>query len=108
MAEKRYAILIASSEYSEESGLNRLRCPENDVRAVDEILCSPDFGQFTETFVFRNAPSYEILPRLNSVLTEAGKDDLVLIYFSGHGKLNRLGHLCLATANTDSKAEVPK
>ncbi|CAK8711538.1 hypothetical protein KKHLCK_00530 [Candidatus Electrothrix laxa] len=84
--------------------MSRLRCPENDVRAVDEILCSPDFGQFTETFVFRNAPSYEILPRLNSVLTEAGKDDLVLIYFSGHGKLNRLGHLCLATANTDSKA----
>ncbi|RWX46317.1 Formylglycine-generating enzyme, required for sulfatase activity, contains SUMF1/FGE domain [Candidatus Electrothrix aarhusensis] len=104
MAEKRYAILIASSEYSEESGLRRLRCPENDVRAVDEILCSPDFGQFTETFVLRNAPSYEILPRLNSVLTEAGKDDLILIYFSGHGKLNRLGHLCLATANTDSKA----
>ncbi len=104
MAEKRYAILIASSEYSEESGLRRLRCPENDIRAVDEILRSPDFGQFTETFVFRNAPSYEILPRLNSVLTDAGKDDLVLIYFSGHGKLNRLGHLCLATANTDSRA----
>ncbi len=104
MAENRYAILIASSEYSDESGLPPLRCPENDVDAVDEILCSPDFGRFTKTFVFRNAPSYEILPRLNSVLTDAGKDDLVLIYFSGHGKLNRLGHLCLATHNTDSKA----
>ncbi|MCI5157308.1 MAG: DUF1566 domain-containing protein [Candidatus Electrothrix sp. AUS1_2] len=104
MPEKRYAILIASSEYSPESGLTRLRCPENDVRAVDEILRSPDFGNFTETFVFRNAPSYEILPRLNSVLADAGKDDLVLIYFSGHGKLNRLGHLCLTTVNTDSKA----
>ncbi|MCW5212417.1 DUF1566 domain-containing protein [Desulfobulbus sp. TB] len=104
MTEKRYAILIASSEYSEESGLSRLRCPENDVRAVDEILCSPDFGQFTKTFVFRNAPSYEILPRLNSVLTGADKDDLILIYFSGHGKRNRLGHLCLATVNTDNES----
>jgi formylglycine-generating enzyme required for sulfatase activity len=103
MAEK-YAILIASSEYSPESGLARLRCPENDVRAMDEVLCSPDFGRFTETFVFRNASSDEIRPRLNSILANAGKDDLVLIYFSGHGKLNRLGHLCLATANTDSNA----
>ncbi|XCN72502.1 MAG: DUF1566 domain-containing protein [Candidatus Electrothrix aestuarii] len=104
MAEKRYAILIASSEYSAESGLSPLRCPEHDVDALDAILSSPDFGNFTETFVFRNAPSYEILPKLNSVLSNAGKDDLVLIYFSGHGKLNRLGHLCLATVNTDSKA----
>lgn len=104
MAEKRYAILIGSSEYSQESGLSPLRCPEHDVVAVDEVLSSSDFGDFTETFVFRNAPGYEILPKLNSVLTSAGKDDLVLIYFSGHGKLNRLGHLCLATINTDSKA----
>jgi hypothetical protein len=101
---EKYAILIASSEYSAESGLARLRCPENDVEAVDELLRSPDFGRFTKTFVFRNASSDEIRPALNSVLANAEKDDLVLIYFSGHGKLNRLGHLCLATANTDCKA----
>ncbi|MDU9048465.1 MAG: DUF1566 domain-containing protein [Candidatus Electrothrix sp. Rat3] len=101
---EKYAILIASSEYSTESGLTRLRCPENDVDALDAILSSPDFGNFTETFVFRNASSDKIRPALNSVLVNAEKDDLILIYFSGHGKLNRLGHLCLATANTDCKA----
>ncbi|MCI5158226.1 MAG: DUF1566 domain-containing protein, partial [Candidatus Electrothrix sp. AUS1_2] len=45
-------------------------------------------------------PSYEILPKLNSMLSAVSRDDLVLVYYSGHGKLNRLGHLCLAVSNT--------
>jgi hypothetical protein len=104
MAGKRYAILIASSKFPEEPGLTPLRCPENDVDAVNELLRSPDFGQFAETFVFPNKPSHEILEQIETVLHDAGRDDLVLIYFSGHGKLNTAGQLCLATANTKLRA----
>ncbi|CAK8711604.1 hypothetical protein GCAAIG_00900 [Candidatus Electronema halotolerans] len=100
MAGKRYAILIAASKFPEEPGLNELRCPENDVDALHELLVSPDFGLFAEVVVFKNRPSYEILPKLNSILSAAAQDDLVLVYYSGHGKLNRLGHLCLAASNT--------
>ncbi|WP_417909330.1 caspase, EACC1-associated type [Candidatus Electronema sp. PJ] len=103
MTEKRYAILIASSKYPDEPGLTELRCPENDVDAVDEILRSQEFGQFT-TFVFKNVPNREIEEKIESVLADAGKNDLVLIYFSGHGKLNSSsGQLCLATTNTRLK-----
>ncbi len=104
MAEKRYAILIGSSRYPDEPGLTKLRCPENDVDALDAVLRSPDFGGFTETFVFKNRPSHEILEKIETVLADAGRDDLVLIYFSGHGKLNPAGQLCLATVNTKIKA----
>ncbi len=104
MAEKRYAILIASSSYPDEPGLKGLRCPENDVDALDAVLRSPDFGGFTETFVFKNRPNHEVLEKIETVLGEAGRNDLVLIYFSGHGKLNPAGQLCLATANTKLRA----
>ena len=104
MAEKRYAILIASSEYPEESGLSPLRCPENDVDAVNEILTSHDYGQFTEILVFKNRFSHEIVQNINRVLFNAGKDDLILIYFSGHGKLSRSGALSLVTADTKLSA----
>lgn len=100
MPEKRYAILIAGSRYPDEPNLHDLRCPENDVDAVNEILSSPDFGQFTETFVFKNRPSHEIVQEINRVLFDAGKDDLVLLYFSGHGKQSRSGALSLATTDT--------
>ena len=103
-AEKRYAILIASSCYPNEPGLKDLRCPENDVDALDAVLRSPDFGGFAETFVFKNRPSHEVLEKIETVLAEAGRNDLVLIYFSGHGKLNPAGQLCLATANTKLRA----
>ena len=104
MAGKRFAILIASSRYPDEPGLTPLRCPENDVDALNEVLRSPDFGQFTKTVVLKNAPSHEVLEQIETVLHDAGREDLVLIYFSGHGKLNPSGQLCLATANTKLRA----
>ncbi|MCI5136255.1 MAG: DUF1566 domain-containing protein [Candidatus Electrothrix sp. AW2] len=103
-AEKRYAILIGSSKYPNEPGLTELRCPEKDVDALNAVLRSPDFGGFTETFAFKNSPSHEILEKIETVLADAGREDLVLIYFSGHGKLNPAGQLCLATVNTKIKA----
>ncbi len=100
MSGKRFAILIASSKFPEEPGLTELRCPENDVDALNEILSLPELGGFEEPLVFKNAPSHEIMPQINRILLDADKDDLVLIYFSGHGKRNRPLHLHLATANT--------
>jgi hypothetical protein len=55
MAGKRYAILIASSSFPEEPGLSELRCPENDVDALNEILSAPEFGQFDKTFALERA-----------------------------------------------------
>lgn len=61
---------------------------------------SPTYGLFDETVVLPNKPSHEILLELEKIFRRAEKNDLVLIYYSGHGKLNTAGTLHLASFDT--------
>ncbi len=100
MSERRFGILIASSRFPDEPKLEDLRFPENDVDGFNEILTSKDHGQFTETFVLKNKLHHEILLKINQILRDADRNDLVLIYYSGHGKLNPAGKLHLTSTDT--------
>ena len=100
MAGRRYAILIASSRFPEEPRLEDLRLPENDVDGLNTVLSLEGRGGFTDLVILKNRPSSEVLRNLNYALSRAERDDLVLIYYSGHGKLNRAGQLHLATIDT--------
>jgi WD40 repeat protein len=102
MAETQYALLIASSTFPKEARLQPLRCPENDVDGMRDRLTSPPFGLFNseQVKVFKNAPHYEVLLAIEQVLRSAGKNDLVLIYYSGHGEVDEAGRLHLATSNS--------
>lgn len=100
MSERRYAVLIASSQYPGEPKLQDLRCPENDADGLNQIFTSKVYGEFTETFVLKNRPHHEVLLKINQVLKRADKNDLVLLYYSGHGKLDPAGRLHLATVDT--------
>lgn len=91
MSEKRYAVLIGASQFPDEPGLQNLSCPENDVDDLDAVLRDPKRGAFTETHLLKNSAHYEALLAINKVLKRAGKDDLVFIYYSGHGKLDSAG-----------------
>jgi hypothetical protein len=98
--EKRYAILIGNNRFRPDSGLLDLRCPENDVDTMDEVLRNENYGGFTETVVLKNSNSYEAIERMGEVFDQAGRNDLVLVYYSGHGKLDIEGQLYLAAQNT--------
>jgi WD40 repeat protein len=100
--ERRYGVLIASSRFDHEPNLPALRCPENDVDGLYGIISSELYGDFdaSDVSVVKNEPSYEVLRRLNQALKRAGKEDLVLIYYSGHGKPDTAGRLHLATCDT--------
>lgn len=100
MSDRRHAVLIASSQFPNEPMLQPLRCPENDVDGIHDVLASPVFGRFAETIVLKNVPHHEALLRINQTLKRADRDDLVLIYYSGHGKLDGAGRLHLATTDT--------
>src|SRR6266542_3585939 len=76
---RRTAILIAASEFPEEPLPQTLRCPKNDVAGLAEAL----------TFI--NEPSHSTLRAINRVFKEAGRDDQILIYYSGHGKQDGAG-----------------
>ena len=97
---KRYGVLIASSQFPDEPKLKDLACPENDVDGLSEVLNDMAIGGFSDVEVVKNQPSHQALRSVHKVLRKAGRDDLVLIYYAGHGKLDRAGRLHLATTET--------
>lgn len=100
---KRYGVLIASSKFPDESKLQDLSCPENDVDGLHAVLDDEGIGGFSKLLVIKNRPSYDVLRGIHRLLGEASRDDLVLIYYAGHGKLDRAGRLHLATTDTVNK-----
>lgn len=97
---KRYGVLIASSLFPDEPKLRDLDCPENDVDGLSAMLNDDAIGGFTDLVVIKNQPHHVVLRAIHQMLRKAGRDDLVLIFYAGHGKLDRAGRLHLATVDT--------
>jgi len=104
MTENRYAILIASSRFPKADNLQPLAGPENDIAQMQEILTSADHGNFGKVVALKNRPHHQVLRTINEILNGAERDDLILLYYSGHGKLDTSGQLHLATVNTQMTA----
>jgi len=92
------AMLIGSSAFSPDSGIEPLRFPLNDVEAMERLLRSDGFDFDVHKLV--NVTNSEALNEIDHWISKAAYDDLVLIYFSGHGMLNRARELFLTCANT--------
>lgn len=104
MPERRLAVLVASNLFlPDETELTPLRCPPTDAAGLEKVLRDPARGGFDAVHLLVNRSNQEVAEKLNEVLNEATHEDLVLIYYSGHGKPNRKGDLFLATTNTRSR-----
>jgi uncharacterized caspase-like protein len=100
---QRIAFLIGNHKFLPEAGLAPLPGVPNDLIALNDVLGHPELGGFkTRTFLDRH--SGEIQEAIEKTLGRMGTADVLLIHYSGHGKLDRAGRLCLATTNTDSEA----
>src|SRR3954469_15687848 len=100
---RRVAFLIGNQNFRDDSGLTPLEGPSNDIAALARLLRDPGWGNF-EVHEFPDKASHEITPEIAHALDKAMLGDLFLIYYSGHGKLDRNGRLCLATAETRQTA----
>ena len=98
MADFKRAILIGNAAFSQ---LPALRCPPADVEALREVLSDEDICWFNPVHTLLDAQHNEIFTRVNEVMRDAGKEDLVLVYYSGHGLLDNRGRLYLAGSNTN-------
>jgi len=100
--DSRYAILIGNSEFALQSGLNNLRCPPNDVEGIFDLITSSETGLFQAANVSKliNLPHYEINRHINIVCKRSTTEDVILIYYSGHGKQDMAGRLYLAASDT--------
>jgi uncharacterized caspase-like protein len=93
----KIALLIGVSEY--EPGLNPLPGTIKDVEAMQQVLVRTDIGAFIESdiTVLKNPDRQKMEEEIEKLFTSRQKDDLVLLFFSGHGIKDDNGKLYLAT-----------
>jgi len=96
----KVALLIGVSEY--EPGLNPLASAVRDVEAVREVLLHPEMGGFAESDItlLKNPARQTVEMEIEKLFSGRHTDDLLVLYFSGHGIKDDRRRLYLATRNT--------
>ncbi len=97
---RKVALVIGNSEYRD-AGLSRLGTPGADVRYLARVLQDPLTGCFDEVRTLDNPESAEARREVARLFSNRTRDDLVLLYFSGHGVLDEHGELHLAVCDTE-------
>ena len=92
------ALLIGVSEYR--SNLTALPSSINDVNALADVLKNPAIGDFHEVKTLLNPDLEQMQSEIEVLFAEAASDDLVLLYFSGHGIKDDTGRLYFTTSGT--------
>lgn len=96
----RYALIIGNSTY-EDPALARLKTPEADVRALAATLRDSAVGGFEEVREVMNEGEAAVRRAISRFFSGKKPDDLLLLYFSGHGVLDPQGRLYLAVRDTE-------
>ena len=98
-AAQKYALLIGNDRYQD---LPDLKVPAADVAGLARVLTDPAIGGFDPTLVKTlSNPDYAVAHEaIGRLFANRQHDDLVLLYFSGHGELDRTGGLYLALPNS--------
>lgn len=96
----KVALLIGVSNY--EPGLEGLPAAVNDVNAMQQVLINPEMGDFADAdvIVLPNPSRQEMEDAIYKLFANRQKDDLVLLYFSGHGVVDEGGEFYFASRFT--------
>lgn len=95
---RRLALVVASSRFSDKT-LQQLISPGQDAADLARVLADATIGGF-EVKVLINRPSHEVRREIEAFFAGRKRDDLLLLYFSGHGVKDDDGRLYLATTDT--------
>lgn len=101
----RHALLIGMSEFADKR-LARLNAPTNDILALRGLLQDNARGGFDSVALSLNDDFVAMRDHLSRFFHDRAPDDLLLLYYSGHGILGRGNRLYLAT--TGSNLDVPR
>ena len=86
----KFALIIGNSRY-EDSSLSRLSAPDLDVQGLEEVLKAPDIGHFDEVTTLLNEGCASVRKAMARFYDQRQRDDLLLLYFSGHGVKDNRG-----------------
>ncbi len=85
----KLALLIGVNNYGQ--GLAPLKSPSKDVNALAEVLKQPEIGAFDRVQTLLDPNPQEMEGGIRDFFQSSRKEDLVLLYFSGHGIVDRSG-----------------
>lgn len=97
----KYALIIGNSKYNDPK-LAQLKTPAADSQALAKVLADKNIGSFDEVSPLIDKTETEIRRAISSFLSNKKPDDLVLVYFSGHGVLDDRGRLFLSLKDTET------
>jgi hypothetical protein len=97
------ALLVGVSHY--ESGLSPLLGALEDVEAMQRVLEHPEMGGFDQVKPILNPDVQTLQGEIENLFVDRAKDDLVLLFFSGHGLKDDYGRLYFATRITRKTAK---
>lgn len=98
MTPQRKALLVATYGYQDD-GLRGLAAPAHDAEELAEVLRDPAVAGFDVTMLL-NEPTHVVGEAIGRFYAGCRRDDLALLYFSGHGLKDDDGRLYLAMTNT--------
>jgi len=98
----RKALVVATYTYGD-GGLRQLAAPEHDAEAFAAVLSDPGIAGFDVTTLI-NQPHHVVGEAIADFYADCRRDDLTLLYFSGHGLKDDEGRLHLAMTNTRREA----
>jgi len=96
----RNALIIGNRRYAD-SRLSRLTAPGSDAERLAKVLRDTEVGGFDNVSVLFDQTEGEVRRNVARFLTGRTREDLVFLYFSGHGVLDDSGALFLATTDTE-------
>src|ERR1035437_7588085 len=96
---QKLALLVGNSEY-DDPAFSRLRKPAADVSALARVLECPNLGGFEDVVSLHDQRRPEIEQAIAAFFDKKSPDDLLLLYFSGHGVKDDEGYLYLAVKDT--------
>jgi hypothetical protein len=98
---KRNALFIGNSEY-QDATLTRLKTPDADDRSLAAALRDPSIGEFDEVTELIDEGEGAVRRAIATFFARRHPDDLMLLYFSGHGVKDDRGRLYLAVKDTST------
>lgn len=97
---RKFALIIANTEYND-SGLAQLTAPGKDAKEFGRVLDSPEICAFDDVIILFNEDVFKVNESIDYFFSDKKPDDLLVLYFSGHGVRDEFGSLYLAVKNTN-------